>query len=74
MTSASSHSAKNLFCDSKHRLADRVNVNVNNIASVGRQIVRGSKSNDVSVVSCFTGGTRPLFYVIVCLPITGGFY
>lgn len=49
MTSASSHSAKNLFCDSKHRLADRVNVNVNNIASVGRQIVRGSKSNDVSI-------------------------
>lgn len=50
MTSASSHSAKNLFSDSKHRLADRVNVNVNNIASVGRQIVRGSKSNDVSIV------------------------
>lgn len=49
MASASSSSAKNLFHDSKRRLADRVVGTVNNAASVGRQIVRGSRSNDVSV-------------------------
>lgn len=47
MASASSSSAKNLFHDSKRRLADRVAGTVNNVASVGRQIVRGSRSNDV---------------------------
>ncbi|GAB0087747.1 BLOC-1-related complex subunit 7 [Sergentomyia squamirostris] len=47
MASASSSSAKNLFSDSKRRLADRVMVNVHNSASVARQIVRGSKSNEL---------------------------
>lgn len=47
MTSASSSSARHLFSDSKRRLAERVNGNVNNAASVARQIVRGSKTNEV---------------------------
>lgn len=47
MASASSSSAKNLFHDSKRRLSDRVIGNVNNAASVARQIVRGSRSNEV---------------------------
>lgn len=47
MTSASSTSARSLFADSKMRLADRVQVNVNNIASLARQVVRGSKSNEI---------------------------
>ncbi|XP_059607447.1 uncharacterized protein LOC132255439 [Phlebotomus argentipes] len=51
MASASSSSAKNLFSDSKRRLADRVMVNVHNSASVARQIVRGSKSNEILMQS-----------------------
>ncbi|XP_055382458.1 uncharacterized protein LOC129612724 [Condylostylus longicornis] len=47
MASASSSSARHLFADSKKRLADRVAVNVNNIGSVSRQIVRGSKTNEI---------------------------
>lgn len=47
MASASSSSARNLFHDSKRRLADRVAGTVNSVASIGRQIVRGSKSNEV---------------------------
>jgi hypothetical protein len=47
MASASSTSARSLFVDSKLRLADRVQVNVNNIASVARQIQRGARSNEV---------------------------
>lgn len=47
MSSASSTSARSLFSDSKNRLADRVQVNVNNIASLARQVVRGSKSNEI---------------------------
>lgn len=50
MASASSSSARSLFADSKLRLADRVQVNVNNIASLTRQIQRGSKSNEVSLI------------------------
>lgn len=50
MASASSSSARNLFHDSKRRLADRVVGTVNNVASVGRQIVRGSKTNDVRAI------------------------
>lgn len=49
MASASSTSARSLFVDSKLRLADRVQVNVNNIASVARQIQRGARSNEVGV-------------------------
>lgn len=47
MASASSTSARSLFIESKMRLADRVQVNVNNIASLARQIQRGSKSSEV---------------------------
>ncbi|XP_011139563.1 uncharacterized protein LOC105183267 isoform X2 [Harpegnathos saltator] len=45
MASASSTSARSLFIESKMRLADRVQVNVNNIASLARQIQRGSRSS-----------------------------
>ncbi|XP_072377330.1 BLOC-1-related complex subunit 7 [Diabrotica undecimpunctata] len=47
MASASSTSARSLFSDSKMRLADRVQVNVNNISSLARQITRGSKSTEI---------------------------
>lgn len=47
MASASSSSARHLFADSKKRLCERVSVNVNNIGSVARQVVRGSKSNEI---------------------------
>ncbi len=47
MASASSTSAKNLFADSKRRLAERVQVNVNNVGSIARQMQRGSKSNEM---------------------------
>ncbi|KAK3853198.1 hypothetical protein Pmani_012102 [Petrolisthes manimaculis] len=47
MASASSTSAKNLFVDSKTRLAERVQVNVNNMASICRQVNRGSQSADM---------------------------
>lgn len=43
MSSASPHAARSLFADSKRRLSDRVGVNVNNFASVARQITRGKK-------------------------------
>ena len=47
MASASSTSAKNLFVDSKTRLAERVQVNVNNMGSICRQVNRGSQSADM---------------------------
>ncbi|XP_055855890.1 uncharacterized protein LOC129919083 [Episyrphus balteatus] len=47
MASASSSSARHLFGDSKKRLCERVSVNVNNIGSVARQVVRGSKTNEI---------------------------
>ncbi|KAK0076281.1 hypothetical protein PV325_005626 [Microctonus aethiopoides] len=47
MASASSTSARSLFVESKIRLADKVQVNVNNIASLARQIQRGSKSSEI---------------------------
>ncbi|XP_034941511.1 BLOC-1-related complex subunit 7 [Chelonus insularis] len=47
MASASSTSARSLFIESKMRLADKVQVNVNNIASLARQIQRGSKSSEM---------------------------
>jgi len=40
MASASSKSARNLFADSKRRLAERVQVNVNNAGSVARATQR----------------------------------
>lgn len=60
MASASSSSAKHLFSDSKRRLADRITVNVNNTASVARQIVRGSKSNEVGLFYLFSQHSNPL--------------
>lgn len=48
MASASSTSARSLFVESKNRLADRIQVNINNIASLTRQIQRGSKTNEVN--------------------------
>ncbi|BET02659.1 Hypothetical protein NTJ_15477 [Nesidiocoris tenuis] len=51
MASASSTSAKSLFADSKARLSDRVQNNVNNIASLARQIQRGSKTNEIIMTS-----------------------
>ncbi|KAH8299429.1 hypothetical protein KR044_001399 [Drosophila immigrans] len=47
MASASSSSARHLFDDSKKRLCARVGVNVNNLGSVARQLVRGSKTNEI---------------------------
>lgn len=44
-TSASS--ARNLFTESKARLSDRIQVNVNSTGSVAKQIVRGSKTNEI---------------------------
>lgn len=41
MSSACPQAAKSLFAESKRRLSDRVAVNVNNCASIARQIVRG---------------------------------
>ncbi|XP_023945992.1 uncharacterized protein LOC112051536 [Bicyclus anynana] len=51
MTSASSSSARSLFAESKQRLAERVQVNMNNIASLTRQVQRGSKSNELLMKS-----------------------
>uniref|UniRef100_A0ABD2WC67 BLOC-1-related complex subunit 7 n=1 Tax=Trichogramma kaykai TaxID=54128 RepID=A0ABD2WC67_9HYME len=51
MASASSTSARSLFVESKMRLADRVQVNINNIASLTRQIQRGSKSSEILMQS-----------------------
>uniref|UniRef100_A0A1B6L1Q6 BLOC-1-related complex subunit 7 n=1 Tax=Graphocephala atropunctata TaxID=36148 RepID=A0A1B6L1Q6_9HEMI len=51
MASASSTSAKSLFGESKSRLAEKVQVNVNNIASLARQIQRGSKSSEIVMQS-----------------------
>lgn len=48
MSSACPQAAKSLFAESKRRLSDRVAVNVNNCASVARQIVRG-KSKFISI-------------------------
>ncbi|KAH8401359.1 hypothetical protein KR009_004947 [Drosophila setifemur] len=47
MASASSSSARHLFDESKKRLCARVGVNVNNLGSVARQVVRGSKTNEI---------------------------
>ena len=58
MASASSTSARNLFQDSKVRLAERVQSNITSIGSLARQIQRGSKSQEIlqqtvkNLVSC----------------------
>lgn len=36
-----------LFSDAKVKLADRINGNINNCGSLVRQVLRGSKTNDV---------------------------
>ncbi|KAF7989928.1 hypothetical protein HCN44_008602 [Aphidius gifuensis] len=56
MTSASSTSARSLFVESKLRLADKVQVNVNNISSLSRQIQRGSKSSEILMKSAKSFG------------------
>lgn len=45
-------SARNLFTESKARLSDRIQVNVNSTGSLAKQIVRGSKTNEVILCSC----------------------
>ncbi|CAG4939501.1 unnamed protein product [Colias eurytheme] len=61
MTSASSSSARSLFAESKQRLAERVQVNMNNITSLARQIQRGSKSNEhLMKAARDTASTEPL--------------
>ena len=47
MASASSTSARNLFQDSKHRLSERVQANINNLGSIVHQIQRGSKCTEM---------------------------
>jgi len=47
MASASSTSARNLFQESKQRLAERVQANISSIGSLTRQIQRGSKSQEI---------------------------
>jgi len=47
MASASSTSAKNLFHDSKQKLSERVQANINSIGSLVRQIQKGSRSNEI---------------------------
>lgn len=49
MASASTTSARSLFVDSRNRLAEKVQVNLNNVASIVRQVQRGSKSHEVRV-------------------------
>lgn len=43
-TVSSASSARNLFVESKARLSERIQVNVNTIGSLTKQIVKGSKS------------------------------
>jgi len=43
---SSASSARNLFTESKARLSDRIQVNVNSTGSLAKQIVRGSKTNE----------------------------
>ncbi|CAM1305494.1 Uncharacterised protein g4073 [Pycnogonum litorale] len=47
MAVASGANARDLFCESKRRLSDRIQLNINNFGSVAKQIVRGSKSNEM---------------------------
>lgn len=45
MTSSVS-SARSLFVESRERLCDRIQVNVNSVGSLARQIVKGSRSSE----------------------------
>lgn len=70
MASASSSSARFLFSDSKRRLADRVSVNVNNAASVARQIVRGSKSSEVCFPITHSLLDATFYFIVQCVSST----
>lgn len=39
-----------LYAESKQRLSDRIQSNVNAVGSIARQVVRGSKSSEVSIL------------------------
>lgn len=39
-----------LYAESKQRLSDRIQSNVNAVGSIARQIVRGSKSSEVCLL------------------------
>ncbi|XP_077498484.1 BLOC-1 related complex subunit 7 isoform X2 [Amblyomma americanum] len=39
-------SARSLFVESKERLCDRIQVNVNSVGSLARQIVKGSRTSE----------------------------
>lgn len=65
MASASTTSARTLFADSKMRLADRVQVNVNNVASLARQMVRGSKSTEVLISAYSKKKNKYKFYLFL---------
>lgn len=62
MASASSTSAKNLFNDSKQKLAERVQVNITSVGSLVRQIQKGSRSNDIlgQTIKNFAATESPL--------------
>lgn len=49
MAAASSTSAKSLLPESKARLTERVQISLNNVASLARQIQRGSKTSDITM-------------------------
>ena len=60
MASASSTSARNLFGDSRRRLCERAVASVHSLGSVGRQVVRGSRSHDILIGSAKQlGQTEP---------------
>lgn len=44
-------SSREIYHESKNRLIDRIHFNLNAVAQIHKQIVKGSKSPDVS--SCF---------------------
>lgn len=69
MASASSTSAKSLFAESKFRLADRVQININNVGSLARQIQRGSKTSEVNYIILLYLKYFHLFIFQKCLQI-----
>ncbi|XP_076371993.1 BLOC-1 related complex subunit 7 [Tachypleus tridentatus] len=40
-------SARNLFIESKARLSERIQVNVNSVGSLARQVTKGSKTSEI---------------------------
>ncbi|XP_023224235.1 BLOC-1-related complex subunit 7 [Centruroides vittatus] len=45
-TGSTVSSARGLFTESKQRLSERIQVNVNSAGSLTRQVIRGSKTNE----------------------------